>query len=152
MSVKRGCSVRSNIGPSAKPSAGSAKAAEAMPPAASAPPVNSPRRVTVSPSYAPGMPRSTVYGDFRLWGGLDGSATRTAHDIAGTWRGAAKSAPDAEWELFRPVLVRQRARRLLPQLVRRAPFGIGPRAGGAQVRQHPTRLQAALGRRTARAA
>ena len=32
----------------------------AMPPAASAPPVMKPRRVTVSPSKAPGVPRSAV--------------------------------------------------------------------------------------------
>src|SRR3954452_19546766 len=64
------------IGPSAKPSAGRAKAADARPPAAKAPPVIRPRRVTVSPSKAPGMFRSAVYGDFlflgagAIWSGL----------------------------------------------------------------------------------
>src|SRR3954453_3956417 len=48
----------------ANPSAGSAKAAVATPPAAAAPPLKSARRVTVSPSYAPTQPRSAVYGDF----------------------------------------------------------------------------------------
>src|SRR3954451_18633041 len=61
------------MGPRAKPSAGSPKAALAIPPAARAPPLNSARRVTVSPSYAPGMPRSAVYFDFGLWGRSEGS-------------------------------------------------------------------------------
>src|SRR3954465_14993817 len=61
------------MGPRAKPSAGSPKAALAIPPAASAPPEKSARRVTVSPSYAPGIPRSAVYFDFGLWGRWEGS-------------------------------------------------------------------------------
>ena len=52
--------VRSKTGPSAKPSAGSAKAAVAAMPRPWAPPVIRRRRVTVSPSKAPGMPRSAV--------------------------------------------------------------------------------------------
>src|SRR5438874_6912542 len=53
----------------------SVNAAVAIPPAATTPPVKRARRVTVSPSYAPGMPRSAVYGDLRDWGRLEGSAT-----------------------------------------------------------------------------
>ncbi len=49
------------IGPIAKPSAGSVKDIAATAPAAWAEPVMKRRRVTVSPSYAPGMLRSRVY-------------------------------------------------------------------------------------------
>src|SRR5271167_1700109 len=52
------------IGPIAKPSAGSTKAAVATAPAPLAVTVMNLRRVTVSPSNAPGMPRSSVYLDF----------------------------------------------------------------------------------------
>ena len=58
---------RLKIGPSAKPSAGSVNAAAAMPPA---PFVTAPmkrRLVTVSPSKAPGIPRSAVYFEDCLW-------------------------------------------------------------------------------------
>ncbi len=51
------------IGPIAKPSAGSANAAAAIPPAVCAVPVMKRRRVTVSPSKAPGIMRSAVYLD-----------------------------------------------------------------------------------------
>ena len=63
--------VFSKSGPSAKPSAGSANIAEATPPAVRATPVMNERRVTVSPSNAPGQPRSAVNFDF---GGLAASA------------------------------------------------------------------------------
>src|SRR5215207_5743046 len=51
---------RSNTGPSAKASAGSVKAAAARPPSACVLPTMNRRRVTVSPSNAPGMLRSAV--------------------------------------------------------------------------------------------
>src|SRR5580765_5840444 len=54
------------IGPSAKPMAGRAKAPAAMAPAVCAVPVMKRRRVTVSPSKAPGMFRSVVYFDLVL--------------------------------------------------------------------------------------
>src|ERR1700731_4097948 len=52
-----------NIGPSAKPSAGSVKAPAATAPAVWAVPVMNRRRVIVSPSKAPGILRSAVYLD-----------------------------------------------------------------------------------------
>jgi hypothetical protein len=55
--------IRLKIGPRAKPSAGSAKAAAAIPPAPCAVRFMKARRDTVSPSKAPGMPRSTVYSE-----------------------------------------------------------------------------------------
>ena len=72
----------SSIGPSAKPSVGRPNAAVAMPPAASAPPVMNPRRVTVSPSNAPGVPRSLVYRDLRLGFCLEGEF---CHGRASSW-------------------------------------------------------------------
>src|SRR3984957_21048343 len=51
------------IGPIAKASAGSAKPIVASAPAPCAVPVMKRRRVTVSPSKAPGIPRSAVYLD-----------------------------------------------------------------------------------------
>src|SRR4051794_17295166 len=51
----------SNSGPRAKPSAGSRIAEVAMAPVAWTVPTMKRRRVTVSPSNAPGMPRSAVY-------------------------------------------------------------------------------------------
>ena len=54
----------SKIGPSAKPSAGRVNAEAAMAPAVCAVPVMNRRRVTVSPSKAPGIRRSRVYLDF----------------------------------------------------------------------------------------
>src|SRR4051812_37102793 len=59
----QGCSCFSNSGPSAKPSAGSTKAAVATAPVTLTAPVMKRRRVIVSPSNAPGMPRSAVYLD-----------------------------------------------------------------------------------------
>src|SRR4051795_700656 len=59
----QGCSCFSNSGPSAKPSAGRTKAAVATAPVTLTAPVMNRRRVTVSPSNAPGMPRSAVYLD-----------------------------------------------------------------------------------------
>src|SRR3954452_13319659 len=56
--------VFSNSGPSAKPMAGSRKAEAATAPAACVVPVMNRRRVTVSPSNAPGIPRSDVDLDF----------------------------------------------------------------------------------------
>ena len=56
-----------NTGASAKPSAGSVKVATAIKPAPCAVRFMKFRRVTVSPSNAPGMSRSDVYLDF---GGL----------------------------------------------------------------------------------
>src|SRR3954453_9191595 len=58
--------------PTAKPSAGSVKAATAVIPAPCAVSVMKRRRVTVSPSNAPGTPRSAVYLDL---GSLRVSAT-----------------------------------------------------------------------------
>jgi hypothetical protein len=55
------CSCFSNTGPRAKPSAGSTKAETATAPATLTVPVMNRRRVTVSPSKAPGIPRSAVY-------------------------------------------------------------------------------------------
>ncbi len=61
------CGVLLKIGPIAKPSAGSAKAPRGDDPGAvGAPTVMKRRRVTVSPSKAPGMPRSSVYLDLCL--------------------------------------------------------------------------------------
>src|ERR1700730_4807799 len=51
------------IGPTAKPRAGRANAAAAIPPAVWAVPVMNRRRVIVSPSKAPGIMRSAVYLD-----------------------------------------------------------------------------------------
>src|ERR1700724_2443467 len=51
------------IGPIAKASAGSAKPIVASAPAPCTVPVMNRRRVTVSPSKAPGIPRSAVYLD-----------------------------------------------------------------------------------------
>src|SRR4051794_29096561 len=59
----QGCSCFSNSGPSAKPSAGRTKAAVATAPVRWTVPVMKRRRVIVSPSNAPGMPRSAVYLD-----------------------------------------------------------------------------------------
>src|SRR3954471_7664628 len=59
----QGCSCFSNSGPSAKPSAGRTNAAVATAPVRWTVPVMKRRRVTVSPSNAPGMPRSAVYLD-----------------------------------------------------------------------------------------
>src|SRR5437764_1931631 len=56
--------LRWKIGPSAKPSAGSVKAAAAATPARWTEPTMNRRRVTVSPSKLPGIRRSSVYGDF----------------------------------------------------------------------------------------
>ena len=58
-----GCSYFSNTGPSAKPSVGSKIADVATAPATWTVPVMKRRRVTVSPSKAPGISRSTVYLD-----------------------------------------------------------------------------------------
>src|SRR3954465_2075825 len=55
------CLCSSKSGPRAKPSAGSRIAEVAMAPVALAVPTMKRRRVTVSPSNAPGMPRSAVY-------------------------------------------------------------------------------------------
>ena len=55
---------RLKIGAIANPSAGSVNAAAATPPTPFAPRTISRRRVTVSPSNAPGMFRSSVYFDF----------------------------------------------------------------------------------------
>src|SRR5271165_3462759 len=57
------CGVLLKIGPSAKPSAGSVKDAAATMPTAFAVPVMNRRRVTVSPSKAPGICLSSVYLD-----------------------------------------------------------------------------------------
>src|SRR4051812_38518715 len=57
----QGCSCFSNSGPSAKPSAGRTNAAVATAPVTWTVPVMKRRRVIVSPSNAPGMPRSAVY-------------------------------------------------------------------------------------------
>src|SRR5579859_7051943 len=54
---------RLNTGPMAKPRAGSVKAAAARPPSPWTVTFMNRRRVTVSPSNAPGMFRSTVYFD-----------------------------------------------------------------------------------------
>src|SRR3954468_14245665 len=59
----QGCSCFSNSGPSAKPSAGRTNAAVATIPVRWTVPVMKRRRGTVSPSNAPGMPRSAVYLD-----------------------------------------------------------------------------------------
>src|SRR4051812_4256689 len=59
----QGCSCFSNSGPSAKPRAGRTKAAVATAPVTWTVPVMNRRRVIVSPSNAPGMPRSAVYFD-----------------------------------------------------------------------------------------
>ena len=56
--------LRLKIGPIAKPIEGNTKAAVATAPAPLAVTVMNLRRVTVSPSNAPGMPRSSVYLDF----------------------------------------------------------------------------------------
>src|SRR3954451_16991553 len=64
----QGCSCFSNSGPSAKPSAGRTKAAVATAPVRWTVPVMKRRRVTVSPSNAPGMPRSAVYLDLASLG------------------------------------------------------------------------------------
>ena len=64
----QGCSFSSNIGPSAKPSAGSTIAAVATAPPVCAVPVMKRRRVTVSPSKAPGIWRSAVYFDLAACG------------------------------------------------------------------------------------
>ena len=58
---------RLKIGPSANPSAGSVKAAAATTPAPCAVTFMNRRRVTVSPSKAPGIPRSAVYLEDCLW-------------------------------------------------------------------------------------
>ena len=55
------CSCFSNTGPSAKPRAGSTKAAVATAPATWTVPVIIRRRVIVSPSKEPGIRRSEVY-------------------------------------------------------------------------------------------
>ena len=55
---------RLKIGAIANPSAGSVNAAAATAPAPLAARFINRRRVTVSPSNAPGMPRSSVYFDF----------------------------------------------------------------------------------------
>src|SRR3954453_18343052 len=59
----QGCSCFSNSGPRAKPSAGRTNAAVATAPVRCTVPVMKRRRVIVSPSNAPGMPRSAVYLD-----------------------------------------------------------------------------------------
>src|ERR1700761_9440078 len=67
-----------NTGASAKPSAGSVKVATATAPAPWAVMFMKRRRVTVSPSNAPGMLRSVVYLDF---GGL----RRSGNCASGGW-------------------------------------------------------------------
>src|SRR5436305_9587849 len=77
-----------NTGARAKPSAGSVNAAAATAPAPFAAPTMNRRRVTVSPSYAPGMLRSAVYleslGLRRL--GTSGGST-AGHLIEQGWTG-----------------------------------------------------------------
>src|SRR3954454_650962 len=68
--------VFSNSGPSAKPMAGSRNAEAATAPAAWVVPVMNRRRVTVSPSNAPGIPRSDVYLDFWRRRGSSGIGAR----------------------------------------------------------------------------
>src|SRR5580698_8977648 len=69
------------IGPIAKASAGSAKPIVINAPAPCTVPVMKRRRVTVSPSKAPGIPRSSVYLDLL---GLRVGANDAPRDRAGT--------------------------------------------------------------------
>src|SRR4051794_35246407 len=75
--------------PAAKPSAGSRKALVATTPAPWALSVMNRRRVTVSPSNAPGIPRSAVYFDL---GVLRGSGTCR---VSGRYEGGEQYRPDA---------------------------------------------------------
>src|SRR3954470_16944955 len=120
------------MGPRAKPSAGSPKAALAIPPAASAPPEKSARRVTVSPSYAPGMPRSAVYFDLGLWGRWEGSEAtvtgeRRARDSgdAALYRQHRYARHEPECSCGKATLVRQLGAGARP-VAREPPDGRGP--------------------------
>src|ERR1700690_2274090 len=88
------------IGPIAKASAGSAKPIVASAPAPCAVPVMNRRRVTVSPSKAPGIPRSAVY--FDLLGlrvgandapGIPGEREEYLHAMAGGSSSARSASP-----------------------------------------------------------
>src|SRR4051794_33294715 len=114
--------------PAAKPSAGSRNAEAATAPAPCTVRVINRRRVTVSPSNAPGMFRSAVYLDCGCF--LRGSATRAANFIARrAWAGPRErlcAAPAA----LRRLVVR---RRTLPERRRaRRPHRVG--AGGVALR------------------
>ena len=79
---------RLNSGPSAKPSAGSVNEATVAAPAALTVRFMNRRRVTVSPSNAPGMFRSVVYFDLACLclSGTNGSRRRTAKREGGLKR------------------------------------------------------------------
>src|SRR3954452_15317508 len=123
----QGCSCFSKSGPSAKPSAGRTNAAVATAPVRWTVPVMKRRRVIVSPSNAPGMPRSAVY--------LDLASLRSA------MAGARTLAPPQSTPRTRPVggrsadsrhVAREPARRRA-QGLRRARFALaGGRLRGAQ--------------------
>src|SRR3954452_2779763 len=89
--------------PAAKPSAGSRKADAATAPAPCTVRVINRRRVTVSPSKAPGMLRSAVYLDCDCW---RGSGTGWRRLPPGVRRSAARTAPGA----LRGLVVRPRTR------------------------------------------
>ena len=83
------------IGPIAKASAGSVKPAAINAPAPWTVPVMKRRRVTVSPSNAPGMPRSAVYLDLlglRV-GANDAPGPGARKDTVKPWRRARRAPP-----------------------------------------------------------
>src|SRR3954451_13351226 len=107
--------------PAAKPSAGSRNAEAATAPAPCTVRVINRRRVTVSPSNAPGMFRSAVYLDCGCV--LRGSATRAPNFIARRARAGPEEGPAAPPAALGGLVVR---RRTLPQrLGARLPHGVG---------------------------
>src|SRR4051794_36940281 len=143
------CVVFSKIGPRAKPRAGSPMAAVATPPAASAPPVTNIRRVTVSPSNAPSMPRSLVYGErFFLAGSGTGLGVR--FNARGTLQSTKRRSLQGAVESFSGPLAataRELSRAGGPQLFYQLGTPLRVREGteGYQVGELGHRLQVAGG-------
>src|SRR4051812_22229434 len=136
--------------PAAKPSAGSAKAEAAMAPAACVVSVIIRRRVTVSPSKAPGMLRSAVYFDC---GCLRGSTTAAPNFIARRVRGGPPGRSGAPPPALGGLVVRCRTARHrdgagLPYGVRarRLALRVRLRTEGDDVGQLDHRVEVAEGR------
>src|SRR3954452_7649892 len=134
----QGCSCFSNSGPSAKPSAGRTNAAVATAPVTWTVPVMKRRRVIVSPSNAPGMPRSAVYLDLAsLRSAMTGARNLSAACFAAAPRSAGRRSADR-----RPVAAKSARRRA--QGLGRA--GIAVASGRLRGLQRPVGAPADRGR------
>src|SRR3954449_11685139 len=128
--------------PAAKPSAGSAKAETATAPAPWTVSVMNRRRVTVSPSKAPGMFRSAVYLDLGVWrrsGMALGRRTISGGRCGAARRRAAMRLPGAAPRGLGGLMVRgrtggQRTRAGRPH--RLGPGGIALGVGLGDERDH----------------